>query len=156
MSQAYQRAVPYINSGTIAAPVWLQFKKSTAATIAMNAETEDFDYISDKNKTTEIKAYAPTLPQDMKILKGDPAYDYINGLMKTLPTGADAHKEILYVFYEDVTGSDYSAWKADSVLKFTDYNPTEGKINIDIGFAGTITNGTVAYTGDVPSFSPSA
>ena len=155
MSKVYNLIKPYINTGTLLSPVWTQIKKSTVFTITMNAETEDFDYISDENKTTEIKAYAPTIPQDISILPGEDDYDYFNELFHSRPKGTDAHKEVLIVFLKDVTGSDYRAWKTDAVIKFTDYNAVDGKINLEIGFAGTITDGTVAYTGAVPSFSPS-
>ena len=45
------------------APTWKRATKSTDLAIAMNAETETFDFIADESPTDEIKSYKPTITQ---------------------------------------------------------------------------------------------
>ena len=46
----------FVNTGTKASPTWKRIKKSTELTLAMNPETEDYDYIADESPTTELEA----------------------------------------------------------------------------------------------------
>lgn len=153
MSKVAKTVAIYVDKSSTSTPDYLRIKKSTVFTLTYNAETEDFDYISDETKTTEIKAYAPTIEQDISILPEEPDYEYFNTLRKALPTGADAHKKILLVYLNDGdnTGGYYSTLQ-DAVVTFTDYNAVDGKINISIAFCGIETKGTSIISAGVPTF----
>jgi hypothetical protein len=157
MSKAANLVGLFYNSATSESPKWARICKSTVLTISANAETEDFDYICDVNKTTEVKAYAPAIDQDLAVIPGNADYEFFYDLWYSLPTSASAHKEILVVYLGHGDNSaGYESWKSDATIQFTDYNAVDGKLNFNISFAGTITKGLSILTDGVPSFSPSA
>ena len=135
---------------------WMRIKKSTVLTITQNPETEDFDYIADETKTTEIKAYAPSIDQDLAILPNEPDYEFFYKMYKSHPVSKDAHRTFLTVYLADGDNSTgfYSEMQ-DAVVSFTDYNAVDGKINFTIRFCGTMTpgkttvsDGTYTFTAD--------
>lgn len=142
----------FLNGGTTSVPVWKQIKKSTDNTITMNAETQTFDYITDESPTTEINRYAPSLSQPVTMYKGEEDYEFVFDKFFDQAVGADAHSEILIVFYgADVTSS-YKAWKASCILQIDNMNPVESTITATITFNGTTDKGTAAVTDGVPVF----
>lgn len=146
----------FLNTGTEPSPVWKQIKKSTDNTISMNPETMTFDYIVDESPTTEIDRYSPSLSQPITMYKGEDDYEYIFGKFFDQAVGADAHSQILIVFYgADVTTS-YKAWKCDCVLAMDNMNPIESTITVNITFNGTTDTGTVAVSAGVPTFTGTA
>lgn len=157
MSKVSTTVALFVDQSTTATPDYLRVSKSTIYTEAYNAETEDFDYIVDLQKTTEVKSYAPTIEQEVAILPDEEDYEYFNGLRKTLPTGTAAHKKFLRVYINDGdnTAGYYSVLQ-DSVLSFNEYNAVDGKITFNIAFCGTPTTGTTIITAGVPAFTPTA
>lgn len=157
MSKVAKTVALFIDKSATATADWLRVSKSTMYTEAYNAETEDFDYIVDEQKTTEIKAYAPTLEQEVAILPTELDYEYFNELRKALPTGSDAHKSILRVYLNDgdnTTG--YYSVEQDAVITFNEYNAVDGKITLAMAFCGTPVSGTSVITAGVPVFTPEA
>lgn len=146
----------FLNGGTTSVPVWKQIKKSTDNTITMNAETQTFDYITDESPTTEINRYAPSLSQPITMYKGEPDYEFVFDKFFNQAAGADAHSEILIVFYGADDSSAYKAWKASCILQIDNMNPVESTITATITFNGTTDKGTVVVTDGVPVFSSSA
>lgn len=146
----------FLNTGTDASPVWKQIKKSTDNTISMNPETQTFDYIVDESPTTEIDRYAPSLSQTLTMYKGEADYEFIFGKFFDQASGADAHSQILIVFYGADVSSEYKAWKCDCVLAMDNMNPVESTITVNITFNGTTDKGTAAVTAGVPVFTSTA
>lgn len=155
MSKVAKIVALYLNNGTSDSPSWIRIKKSTALSISYNAETEDFDFIADEVKTTEVKQYAPSIDQDIAILPEEPDYEAFNTMRKSLPIGADAHKEFMTVFINDGDNSTgYYAERQDAVVTFDNFNATDGKINLNIAFCGNRTIGKAKITEGVPTFTP--
>ena len=153
MSKVAKSVALYLNNGTKELPVWVRIKKSTALSISYNAETEDFDYIADEVKTTEVKQYAPSIDQDLAILPKEADYEAINEMRKKLPISSEAHKEFLTVFINDGNNTDgFYAEKQDAVVTFSNYNATDGKINFNIAFCGTRVQGKATIENGEPSF----
>lgn len=142
----------FLNGGTPSLPVWKQIKKSTDNTITMNAETQTFDYITDEAPTTEINRYAPSLSQPITMYKGEPDYEFVFEKFFNQAVGADAHSEILIVFYGADEGEAYKAWKASCILQIDNMNPVESTITATITFNGTTEKGTVEVIDGVPVF----
>ena len=142
----------FLNGGTETVPKWKQIKKSTDNTITMNAETQTFDYITDESPTTEINRYAPSLSQPITMYKGEPDYEFVFDKFFNQAVGADAHSEILIVFYGADDSSAYKAWKASCILQIDNMNPVESTITATITFNGTTEKGTVVVTDGVPVF----
>ena len=146
----------FLNGGTTTVPDWKQIKKSTDNTITMNAETQTFDYITDESPTTEINRYAPSLSQPITMYKGEPDYEFVFDKFFNQAVGADAHSDILIVFYGADDSSAYKAWKASCILQIDNMNPVESTITATITFNGTTDKGTVVVTDGVPVFTSSA
>ena len=154
MSKAAKILALCVNTAeTSSTPTWLRVKKSTALTITQNAETEDFDYIADEVKTTEVKAYAPTIDQDLAILPSEPDYEFFYTMYKSLPTGADAHKDLLLIYLNDGNNeSGYYSVKTEAVVTFTDFNAVDGKLNFSISFCGSPVKGTTKVSSGTYTF----
>lgn len=146
----------FLNTGTSISPVWKQIKKSTDNTITMNPETMTFDYIADESPTTEIDRYSPSLSQPITMYKGEDDYEYIFDKFFSLSVGADAHSEILIVFYGHEVTTSYKAWKASCVLSMDNMNPVESNITVSVLVNGTVDTGTALVTAGVPVFTSSA
>jgi hypothetical protein len=146
----------FLNTGTDISPVWKQIRKSTDNTITMNAEMMTFDYIVDESPTDEVDRYKPSLSQPITMYKGEDDYEYLFDKFFNQDTGADAHSQILIVFYGADVATSYKAWKSDCVLVFDNMNPVESTITANINFNGTTDKGTVVVTDGVPVFTSSS
>lgn len=143
----------FLNTGTSAAPVWTRIKKSTELTIAMNPETQDFDYIADENPTTELLKYKPTIDQDLTMYKDEADYEMVWPYFYETRTGSDARIECMIAFMmEPAAGGGYKAWKTDSILSVQDLNAVESKLNFQILFGGTLLRGTAVNMDGVIAF----
>jgi hypothetical protein len=146
----------FLNTGTDVLPVWKQIKKSTDNTITMNAETLTFDYIADESPSTEVDRYSPSLSQPITMYKGEADYEYLFGKFFDQKVGADAHSQVLIVFYGHDVATSYKAWKSDCVLIIDNMNPVESTITVNINFNGTTDKGTATVTAGVPVFTSTA
>lgn len=144
------------NKGTSSVPNWIQLAKSTENTISMNAETEDVDYIVDKNPTTLIKRYKPSLNNPLVMVKGSDDYEYFWPKFYNMPTGADANGEMLIVFMneKDESGK-YAAWKTNVTFVLETLDPVNSQLTLTTQVNGTIEAGLVTVTEGTPSFTPS-
>lgn len=153
MSKAANLLALCVDTSSDGTPTWLRVKKSTTLTVSMNAETEDFDYIADEVKSTEVKAYAPTIDQDLAILPSEPDYKFFYEMYKSLPTGDAAHKQFLLTYLQDkLSTGKYYATKNEGIVSFTDYNAVDGKLNFNISFCGTPVKGSVEVAQGVFTF----
>ena len=66
----------FVNTAASGMPAFKRIKKSTELTIAMNPETEDYDYIADENPTTEHLGYKPEIEQPLKMISGEDDFEY--------------------------------------------------------------------------------
>lgn len=142
----------FINTGTPTVPVWKRIKKSTDNTITMNAETQTFDYIADESPSMEIDRYSPSLSQPVTMYKGEDDFEFFFDKFFNQAVGADAHAEVLIVFYSHAVATSYKAWKSSCVLVLDNMNPVESTITANVNFNGTTEKGTAAVTAGVPVF----
>lgn len=146
--------IPYINTGTHAAPTWARIGKSTIFDLTLNANIVTSDFIEDEMPTDDVTYYKPTLPQELQTNAGDASFDYIYAMFKVLPTGEDIKKEILICFAG--ASSPVDAWLTNSSVILKDLNSVDEKILFDINI-NKITNGTVTFddTTGAPEFAES-
>ena len=136
---------------------WLRIKKSTLFTISYNPELADYDYIADETKTSEVDSYAPTIEQDIGILPDEEDYEFFNTFRKGRFTGTDAHKTFAVVYINDGTAeAGFYTEVQEAVLSVTDYNAVDGKINVAIGFCGSVVKGTTMVADGAYTFTPAA
>lgn len=95
------KIVPFINVGTSENPEWMRIKKSTSFTLATNPQTKTFDFISSDHPEEEIDSYQPSLAQSITMFKGEDDYQHIFDMLYELPTGAEAHRDVLIAFYQE-------------------------------------------------------
>ena len=155
MSKAAKICAICVNtSSNDSSETWLRIKKSTALTISQNPETEDFDYIADEQKSTEVKQYNPSIDQDLAILPNEPDYDWFFEQYKKHPIGSDAHYKFLITYLCDKqTEGTYYSVKQEGILSFTDFNAVDGVINYNISFCGTPVEGTTSISNGTFTFS---
>lgn len=134
---------------------YVRIKKSTQLTIAMNGETEEFDFIADESPTTELKKYAPSIEQDLSMYKEEKDYKFFFDKFYNMASGADAHVKAMVVFMQegDKSGG-FKAWETDAIINFTDLNAVDSKINFTLNFGGTIKKGVAKVTGEAPDLVP--
>lgn len=141
---------------------WLRIGKSTIFNLSLNANVVTNDYIEDESPTDEITYYKPTLPLELAVNKGDPAFDLIYQMFIDTPTGTKAKKEVLIVFAGEISGGvapdpQFKAWydpTATVVLK--DFDSVAEKITFDINFSGARTTVTTSVKDGKPSYSAEA
>ena len=155
--------VPFIDVSSTTTPSWVQIKKSTTFSLAFNPQTKTFDFISSENPEEEIDSYQPALSQSLTMFDDEPDFQTVFEMAYHLPTGGDAHKDVLLVFYakkhvtEDTTPvTYYAAWKVNSVVKLGTLDRVAQSIDFDLAL-NKRTEGAVTVTtnesGDkVPTF----
>ena len=137
------------------APTWKRATKSTDLAIAMNAETETFDFIADESPTDEIKSYKPTITQTQTAYIGDPIYDYIFSLYDKQGVGSDAVTKAMIVYQQKKAVSEAQenvALQFDALITIDTYDIVAGTITYTIGQRGTPTHGTAVIEDDAPTF----
>lgn len=152
---------PFLNSGTKQAPTWVQIKKATEFTRAMNPVTEERDYIADEHPTTEITDYKPSEPFAVTMYKGEEDFDYLYNLYKSRAIGADAQTEFLLVnifddsvvTLEEVEHTYYYAEKTGCTITIDEMNASGQTLSCTVYENGTPSIGYVEIVDGVPTFS---
>lgn len=147
--------IPYIDtSGTSNGENWTpqytRIDKSTIFALALNPQTNTVNYISQELPSTEVDHYEPSLPQEIALYKGNPMYDYMIGLMLSLPVGNACVIPVLLRL-----GEDNKAWLIKkTTIVFGELNSVDGKLTFTLNFGGDIEKGTIANANGVPTFTP--
>lgn len=136
-------------------------KKSTTATYTYNPNSTSETYITDDNATVTLDSYNVTIDGNMKCYFGDAIYDYINGLRYNLATGSDAVTKALLIdkYDKDTTGNSFKAQVFNCTISVESYGGDGGvtpSITFTIGLNGDPTQGSVTFTGEVPTFTEKA
>ena len=138
-------------------PSWARIGKSTVFDLALNAQTEENDFIEDEMKTTDITSYKPELSQELQANKGDPAFDYLYDMFYNLPTGEDVKKNLLIVF-DGNNGTEeapkFNAWKTKSTLVLDHFDSVAEKIYFKLNI-NQIERGTCTVAAGVPTYTKS-
>lgn len=147
--------IPFID----VAGEWKQIKKSTTFSLTFNPQTKTFDFISSENPQEEIDSYQPALSQSLTMFDNEDDYKTIFDMCYNLPTGGDAHRDVLLVFYaEKGTASGggteyYKAWKVDSVVKLGTLDSVNQSIDFDLALNNHDT-GAVTIAAGAPTWVP--
>ena len=118
----------------------------TKQTIAYNPQTSDEVYIHQDSGTTDVESYKPNIPTPMTAIKGDPVFDYVDGLRRARAIGADARTKICIVYlYDTETTGAYPAEQNDCSIQIDDFGGAGGEsatINFTINLIGDAVVGT--------------
>lgn len=132
-------------------------KGVTSQSVAYNPAVNSEQYIDEDNATSSVDSYAPTINTPQTAYKGNPVFEYVDGLRRSRAIGDDAVTDILLVYiYDKQEDGSYPAEKQTVSISITDFGGDAGaplSITYDIGFVGdpvqgkvTIANGTVTFT----------
>lgn len=131
-------------------------KGVTSQSVAYNPTVNSEQYIDEDNATSSVDAYAPTINTPQTAYKGNPVFEYIDGLRRSRAIGDDAVTDILLVYiYDKQSNESYSAEKQSVSISVTDFGGDAGNplnITYDVGFVGDPVKGTVTITGGTVTF----
>lgn len=148
----------FLNTGTKESPVWSRIGKGVAEnTISYNATVVSETFIHEDTASNSVDSYAPQIPVTQYAYKGEPVFDYVDGLRKNRATGTECETELLIVYVYDVDEqSKYAAEKNACAIQVDSFGGAGGErasIGYNILFNGdpvlgkaTITGGTVSFT----------
>lgn len=130
----------------------------TTGAYSYEAEEESETYIINDNATTLVQGYNVSLDGEMKCIKGDDVYDYINGLRYNLAVGDDANSHVLLIDkYDEVSTGSFKAQKFDCSISISSYGGDGGAtptIGFKVNLNGDPVQGTATITSGTPTFSP--
>ena len=100
MSVKKYQIAPFLNTAVNSSglvnttnPTWTRIKKTTSFDPNMNPQTEERDFISDKNPTIDLLRYAPTFNTPLVMYKGEADYEFIFGKFYNLAVGEKAKEK---------------------------------------------------------------
>jgi hypothetical protein len=134
---------------------WARMGKGiTSQKISYNPNVTTEQYIDEDNATSSVDSYAPSLDGTQTCYKGEPVFEYIDGLRQRRAVGADLETEVLFVYmYTDNSG--YAAEKSKCVIQLGEYGGDGGgnvQMTYTVGLNGDPEIGTAAVTGGAPVF----
>lgn len=130
----------------------------TELSVNYNPQTNTQQYIHQTAANTELTGYQPNAPVTARVVKGDPAFEFINEMRKTLPVGPDAHTDVVMVdVYETATGGAYPAIKQPVSIQIDSYGgPATDPLSVGytINWSGNGVSGT--FNPETKTFTESA
>lgn len=94
----------------------------TELSISYNPQTSTEQYIHQDTANTELTGYQPNAPVTSQVVKGDPAFEFVNGMRKSLPIGSDAHTDVVMLdVFDAPTGGAYPATKQPVSIQIDSY-----------------------------------
>lgn len=157
MSEMREILRHYFNIGTPTAPKWVLLGDGiTSLSEEFNPESETKQYINQKNGTTTLKSYTPSIAIEREYIS-DELQEWIDDKVKILPTGSSAISEYVRINLMDtpVDGA-YPAVKRRCTYQFDSVGGDAGSEMISAmtlggvgdGIQGTfnVTVGSEAFT----------
>ncbi len=124
--------------------------------VTYNAQKKTTKYIIDKNATTRINGYQPSIDAEQIAYFGDECFDFVDDIRYNMKTGDEATTQILLVDkYKEVSEGNFRAQVFDCTISInSDGGPADddSKVNYTIDINGDPINGTVAIANGVPTF----
>ena len=118
------------------------------ASISYNANVDRIKYIVEDSARSDHTSNDKQSSITKKTYKGEPVFEFINA-------GRDQLNYVTHILEVDSwngTGSTYPAKMTDGLIVVTEYSGEE--ISYDLYFDGDPVEGTVTFTGDTPTFTP--
>lgn len=135
-------------------------KGVTTGSVAYNPTVNDEHYIHEDSGTKLLDGYAPVLGHEQTAYKGDPVFDYIDGLRKARAIGDDAKTKLLMVYiYDKQSEGAYTAEEQDVIISINEFGGDAGNpvsITYDINFSGDPVVGTATIADSKVTFTKGA
>lgn len=124
----------------------------TSYGIAYNPQVTTEKWIINKNATSSLDSYQMQGDVSQKIYKGDPCFEYINNLRRTLGVGSKVETHVLDIDTYDEEDGNYKATRSDCIIAITNYMAEEAVIEYSIYYNGDPVTGTVEMQDGAPVF----
>lgn len=113
-----------------------RIKKSTTLEIAVEANTEEQDFIADMTPTELLKNYKVSLSQDLSMIKGEEDFEYIwEKFYNAVANNEEVNTKCLMAFmFDGDKTAGYKAWETNAKIVFENLNGVDSKINFSINF----------------------
>ena len=146
----------FINTSPGETENWVRMGKGiTSQNISYNPNVTTEQYIDEDNAYSSVDSYAPSLDGTQTCYKGEPVFEYIDGLRQQRAVGAALETDVLFVYmYAGATGS-FKAEKNKCVIQLGEYGGDGGgnvTMTYTIGLNGDPTFGTASVTGGTVKF----
>ena len=136
---------------------WVRMGKGiTSQNISYNPNVTTEQYIDEDNAYSSVDSYAPSLDGAQTCYKGEPVFEYIDGLRQNRAVGSDLETEVLFVYMYAGEATAYKAEKNKCVIQLGEYGGDGGgnvTMTYTIGLNGdpevgtaTVTSGKVTFT----------
>ena len=137
------------------AATWARMGKGiTSQKISYNPTVTTEQYIDEDNAYSSVDGYAPSLDGTQTCYKGDPVFEYIDGLRKNRAVGAELETEVLFVYMYG-EGTNYAAEKNACVIQLGDFGGDGGgslQMTYTVGLNGDPVIGTAVIANGAPTF----
>ena len=119
--------------------------------ISYNPQVDTEKWIIEDNARNDHTSNQKQSSVEQKIYKGDPCFEFASNGRDKL----NYKTHILDIDRWNGTGSSYPAKMSDGVLVVTEAMGENATLSYDLYYDGDVTEGTVTFTGNVPTFTPS-
>lgn len=146
----------FINTTPGETETWARMGKGiTSQKISYNPTVTTEQYIDENNATSSVDSYAPSLDGTQTCYKGEPVFEYIDGLRKNRAVGSALETQVLFVYLYDGTGDNFKAEKNNCVVQLGEYGGDGGgnvSMTYTVGLNGDPVVGTASVANGNPVF----
>lgn len=140
------------------AETWARMGKGiTSQNISYNPNVTTEQYINEDNATSSVDSYAPSLDGTQTCYKGEPVFEYIDGLRQARAVGAALETEVLFVYLYAGTEGAFKAEKNKCVIQLGEYGGDGGgnvTMTYTVGLNGDPVVGTASVEDAQVKFTP--
>ena len=146
----------FINTSPESEANWVKMGKGiTSQKISYNPTVTTETYVDEDNAHSSVDGYAPSLDGQQTCFKGEPVFEYIDGLRQNRAVGKELETEVLFVYLYDGTENAYKAEKNNCVIQLGEYGGDGGgsiQMTYTIGLNGDPVQGTATITSGKVTF----
>ena len=135
---------------------WVRMGKGiTTQNISYNPNVTTEQYIDEDNAYSSVDSYAPSLDGSQTCYKGEPVFEYIDGLRQARAVGSALETEVLFVYMYAGEATAYKAEKNKCVIQLGEYGGDGGgnvTMTYTIGLNGDPVVGTASVSAGKVTF----
>jgi hypothetical protein len=140
------------------AETWARMGKGiTSQNISYNPNVTTEQYINEDNAYSSVDSYAPSLDGTQTCYKGEPVFEYIDGLRQARAVGSALETEVLFVYLYAGTEGAFKAEKNKCVIQLGEYGGDGGgnvTMTYTVGLNGDPIVGTASVADAKVTFTP--
>ena len=118
--------------------------------ISYNPQVDTEKWIIEDNARNDHSSNQKQSSVTQKCYKGDPVFEFINGARDQL----NFKSQVLDIDRWNGTGTTYPAKMSDVLITIENYMGEEASIEYTIYYDGDASEGSVTFTGNTPTFTP--